>query len=167
MVYLIGQEYQHLHDTVAFHCLNMNTIEDYKVVKKTETEEPLTVYALVGGMEKPIFTVPTIEQCISTLESLVLQNITKDPYIFIDVAKSIKPQLQSGDDVIKEVFEVLKDVGRADLVNKFVESLNETLATLEEAENITEITDTVPITIDSIKLEIESESPQLTEEPSE
>jgi hypothetical protein len=165
MVYLLGQEYKHLHDTTAFHCLNIGTVEDFKIIKgmdkeqefETDNSKPYSVYAVCGGTEKPIFTAPSIENCMTTISSIIMKHVTNDAFTVIDIASCIKAEELSGDEIITEMLEIMRDVGRTDLVKKFNEAMNiaiNELESIEESqpdipsdqatlENFTELIDTV------------------------
>lgn len=135
MVYLLGQEYQHLHDTVAYHCLNIGTVEDFKIIRKLDSSDPLTVYAMAGGMEKPIFTASSLEKCTDIVSKIILKQVTNDPHSVINITECITPEEQTGGEVITEMLEVLRDVGRADLVRKFNDVITDTLTEIDAKYN--------------------------------
>lgn len=157
MVYLLGQEYKHLHDTTAFHCLNIGTVEDFKIIKGIEKDQepildnskPYTVYAVCGGTEKPIFTAPSIENCMTTISSIIMKHVTNDAFTVIDIASCIKAEELSGDEIITEMLEIIRDIGRSDLVKKFNEAMNMAINELESTDDLQSITPSDQTTLEN------------------
>lgn len=118
-MYLLGNEYQHLHDSSARYCLNIGTVDGFLIMKK-EADSNYTLYASHGGEEKPLITAPTQDICKSIIRNIMNEHVSIPPHSLTDINDLVPNQTtRSGEEVLSEMFQTLIDLGYEDLIDEF------------------------------------------------
>jgi hypothetical protein len=125
MVYLLGNEYQHLHDSCGHYCLNIGTSNGFLIMKK-EGADSYTLYANDGGEERPLITAPSKEICKEIIENIMLKHVTMEPHKVIEVQDLYpKEDERTGEEILTDMCQTLIDLGYEDLVDEFDATMSE------------------------------------------
>jgi hypothetical protein len=168
-MYLLGNEYQHLHDSYAKYCLNIGTVDAFLIMKK-EADTNYTLYASHGGEEKPLITAKTQDICKSIIRNIMNEHVAIPPHTITDINDLVPRQdIRSGEEILTDMFQTLIDTGYEDLVDEFTASQKQPISLNNVNKNISsgenhglqaEETQTEEITISKAPAEERLESPQ-------
>ena len=135
-MYLLGNEYQHLHDTCARYCLNVGSVDGFLILKQ-ENSTSYTLYASHGGEEKPLVTAPTQDICKSIIRNIMNEHVSIPPHNITDINELIpKQHVRSCEIILTDMFQTLIDLGYEDLVDEFGSAQKESISLNNVSKNI-------------------------------
>jgi len=171
-MYLLGDEYQHLHDSCGHYCLNVGSCEGFLIMKK-EGSLSYTLYANHAGEEKPLITAPTKAICKEIIQNIMRKHVTIEPHLVIEIEDLYpKEDERTGEEILTDMCQKLIDLGYEDLVDEFDATMSEGYCSIninnvssnldfgDENGLQAEETQTEEITISKAPAEEKFESPQ-------
>lgn len=124
MVFILGNEFKHLHESLVRYCLNIGTVAAFIILKKEDSDNYI-LCVQDGGEDKPLTVAPTIEMCQSLIESIMSKHVTVEPHRVIDIDDLYPVEGdRTGEEVLSEMCQTLIDLGYEDLVDEFDEKVS-------------------------------------------
>lgn len=123
MVFILGNEFKHLHESLVRYCLNIGTVAAFLILKKEESDGYI-LCVQDGGEDKPLTVAPSVEMCQSLIEAIMSKHVTVEPHHVIDIDDLYPIEGErTGEEVLSEMCQTLIDLGYEDLVDEFDEKM--------------------------------------------